>query len=363
MSPTLKPTIEPTPTKLPEREEKDFIKSIIDNAMDLFKSIAANSFARALDIPIATTIGAIVLWASLAPFVMNLPMVSPLASISAWFVPLFSKRKKPWGKVYDSETGLGIPLAAVRLFDKEFNKLLKTELTDNKGRFGFLAKPGRYYIQVVKKDYSFPSKIVSRGYRGETVEVKSNEPIIVDIPLDSNVKMLSKRLNILSKFTDVLNYLRIPLLILGTIIALAFVVIYHRTIDIVIIGMYSFVWIWEVYGLMIKSRTYGVTYEFANHQPINMAIVRVFDGNNNKLVYTKVTDTKGRFRFLINKGNYYITALKQGFLKYKSKPMTVSKYKVVAEDIALKSKNQLKKISVDKEESMPTLLDLAQNNA
>ncbi len=361
---TVQPTIKPTstPTTLPKEGEVGIIGNIIDKIIDFLKSITDNPIAQTMKLPIAAVVASLVVWATLVPIIMNLPMASPISSMIAWFIPLFSKRKKPWGKVYDSETGQGISLVAVRLFEKEFNKLLKTELTDNKGRFGFLVGPGKYYIQVVKKDFAFPSKAVSKDYHGQILELKKDQPIIVDIPLDSNKKVLEHRLNILSKITDFLAVIRIPLLVIGTLISIAFVVVYHRTIDIIIISFYSLIWIWEIYGLISKSKAFGNIFEFMTHTPVNLAIIRVFNDTNNKLVSTKVSNAKGRFRFMINQGDYYTTASKQGYERYKSEPMIVVKQKVIAEDIILKPRQVKEQIPIiEKQKVTPTMLDVAQD--
>jgi hypothetical protein len=362
-TPTLQPTAKPVPSPItsPEIEIAGPV-TIIDRIFDIFKAIADNPIIKALEVPIAAVVAAIALWSALVPLIMNLPMASPFASIAAWFLALFQKKRNPWGRVYDSETRVGIPLAAVRLFDKEFNRLLKTELTDNEGRYGFIVQPGNYYIQVVKTDFSFPSKTISRDYHGATIAVKGNEPILADIPLDSNKKVLAERLNVFAKITDFFSAIRIPLLIFGTILSIFFIVAYHRTIDIVILVMYVCLWIWEIYVLINKSKAFGNVNDFISRSPINLAIVRVFNNTNKKLVSTKVSDAKGRFRFLIGKGNYYITSLKPGYLQYESKNIPVAKQKVITENILLNPKTVAKQIPVTEmhNEKVPSLLDLAQ---
>ncbi len=58
--------------------------------------------------------------------------------------------KKPnnWGVVYDAETKLPVAKAIVRIFDTQYNKLLETQVTDDKGRYAFLVGKNTYYVMA-----------------------------------------------------------------------------------------------------------------------------------------------------------------------------------------------------------------------
>jgi hypothetical protein len=55
---------------------------------------------------------------------------------------------KQWGTVYDAKTNKPIEKAIVRLFTKEYNKLISTQVTGSKGRYAFLAGPSAYYLSI-----------------------------------------------------------------------------------------------------------------------------------------------------------------------------------------------------------------------
>ena len=96
------------------------------------------------------------------------------------------RRAKPWGMVYDAKTGKPIGLAVVRLFNRRYNDLLETQVTDRHGRFGFLVGPETYRLTAERDAYSFPSKI-ERGfkrYRGEDFNVKREGVVRFNVPLD-----------------------------------------------------------------------------------------------------------------------------------------------------------------------------------
>ncbi|MFA6503840.1 MAG: fibronectin type III domain-containing protein [Patescibacteria group bacterium] len=63
-------------------------------------------------------------------------------------------KAKPWGRVLDNKTKQPIKNAIVRIFDRKFNKLLETQITDAKGRYGFFADKNTFYITVERPGYS-----------------------------------------------------------------------------------------------------------------------------------------------------------------------------------------------------------------
>lgn len=64
------------------------------------------------------------------------------------------KQPKSWGIVYDSETREPIKHAVIRIFDKKFNRLLETQVTDAQGRYSFLVGKNVYQVVAEKAGYS-----------------------------------------------------------------------------------------------------------------------------------------------------------------------------------------------------------------
>lgn len=55
-------------------------------------------------------------------------------------------KPKNWGIVYDGRTRKPLERAVVRVFDRKYNKLLETQVTDREGKYAFFAGKNVYYV-------------------------------------------------------------------------------------------------------------------------------------------------------------------------------------------------------------------------
>lgn len=82
-------------------------------------------------------------------------------------VPVKAKR---WGSVLDKKTHKPVSRVIVRIFDKKYNKLLETQISDQKGAYGFFAKENVYYLTAEKSGYKkFVSEDLDLRGKKETV--------------------------------------------------------------------------------------------------------------------------------------------------------------------------------------------------
>ncbi|MDX9893438.1 MAG: polymorphic toxin-type HINT domain-containing protein [Patescibacteria group bacterium] len=91
----------------------------------------------------------------------------------------YERPPKNWGIVYDRATKKPLARAIARIYDKQYNKLLETRVTDNRGRYSFLVNNNVYYVTAEKPGYR----------KGQTADVnlvsKDRETVIgLDIPLE-----------------------------------------------------------------------------------------------------------------------------------------------------------------------------------
>lgn len=63
------------------------------------------------------------------------------------------RKPKSWGIVYDKDTKRPLEKVVARIFEPRYNKLLDTQITDNKGRYAFLLGPSEYYAVFEKDGY------------------------------------------------------------------------------------------------------------------------------------------------------------------------------------------------------------------
>lgn len=101
--------------------------------------------------------------------------------------------KKFWGVVYDAKTKEPLDPVILKLVSATDKLELQTCITDLKGRYGFLAYPGKYKILAMRTNYIFPSKIVvgdSDGsfknlYHGEFFQIAGDSEVVApNIPMD-----------------------------------------------------------------------------------------------------------------------------------------------------------------------------------
>ena len=122
----------------------------------------------------------------------NLLMLLAYVVLAAYQTSILPKAVKAFGTIFDAITLQPVPLALVHIIDPQYQRVLKSRLSDYRGRFTFLPDPGNYELRVVKQGYTFPSahpvatKKYRRVYQGGVVVAEKKRPIIaVDIAIDS----------------------------------------------------------------------------------------------------------------------------------------------------------------------------------
>ena len=69
----------------------------------------------------------------------------------------------------------------------------------------------------------------------------------------------------------------------------------------------------EVFFFLKRRRLWGVVYDARTKQPVELAVIRLFDQEHHKLLETRVTPKSGRYSFLAEPGEYYLEVTKEGF--------------------------------------------------
>jgi uncharacterized repeat protein (TIGR01451 family) len=298
---------------------KDVQRSTIDNPVlekinavvksEIITATAIASIASVATVGMTSATGAGVL--SYLNFIFMQPMLVLFAR----------RRKQTWGTVYNSVTKRSVDLAVVRVYNAESNRLVRTKVTDAQGRYQFILKPGKYYLSVDKKGFKYPSTIL-RGtevdgkyhnvYYGDTFEVtKENtavvSPIAIDPSHDKKPVSTIVRLYFIRRGQQVLT-------LAGPIVAVASFVINPAAwvggTALAHIGLYI---IFNKLAFSAKPKSYGVVRDSKTRDRLGLTVLRVFDTKYNKLLDSQVTDSFGRYAFLVGNSSYYVTAEKAGY--------------------------------------------------
>jgi len=242
------------------------------------------------------------------------------------------KRKKPWGKVIDKFSGRPIQGAAIQIYDAEFNKLKDTQITDADGRFAAIIRAGNYYLNVYAKGFEpQEAKIIKIESPEQTLNLEiSLFPAEKELSLET-LKKLSV-LNIVKKILDAINPY---LLAFGTFVSIITVIIVPSALNYGLLYLYILLDALKIYFSIRLLKPFGSVKDKKTGAPVSLAIVRIFDADNNHLLTTKATDDRGRFNFLLTPGNYYLTCIKGGFSPYRSPEIYLKKAGIASIDITL----------------------------
>lgn len=121
----------------------------------------------------------------------NLLVLLIYIAFAAYHIVILPKTYRSFGTIFDAATLAPVPLALVHIVDPQFQRVLKSRLSDYQGRFTFLPDPGTYELRVAKQGYVFPSAtpITQSKYRdpykGGVIVVEKKRPIIAsNVPID-----------------------------------------------------------------------------------------------------------------------------------------------------------------------------------
>ena len=249
---------------------------------------------------------------------------------------LFGRRKrKGWGVIYNAITKAPLDLALVRLIDVKTGRFVQSRVTDTQGRYAFLASPGQYRIKTRYRDFIYPSALLKNQrednkfidlYHGERLEVRAQNTLITaNIPLDPP-DAPKRPINLtVRKF---LRRLQSFVAFLGFILTVvAFVVKPSILIGLLLVVHVALYFAFRRLAIPAPPKSWGIVYDKKTRSPLGRVVARIFDTQYNKLLETQMTDTKGRYSFLVGNNKYYVTFEKMGYTPAKSSVIDVGETK------------------------------------
>ena len=285
--------------------------------------------------PVSVALGAVGTAAAAANAFMTSPAL--LAELSRLFSLLgFGmfrlKKRKPWGRVYDRLTDNPIYGAVVKIFDSKYKLAKETQTTDKEGRFGFLVSPGEYYIRITRSGYE--------DYQSQLIKISQpDQSLILDVPMvvsGATVKHpIINTLKLKQQLRDTFYVSGLALTVIGSLISLAVALIVPSILNYGIVLVYLILWVFRIGMAHEHVKSFGKVLDKSTNKPVDLAVVRLFSADQSWLLETRVTDASGKFRFLVNHGGYYVTAVREGYGSFQSAPLELKKSDVFAHDIKI----------------------------
>ncbi|KKP89064.1 MAG: hypothetical protein UR93_C0003G0001, partial [Berkelbacteria bacterium GW2011_GWA2_35_9] len=258
-------------------------------------------------------------------------------SLRIFFFGWLPKRKrKGWARVKNKD-GKAISGAIVKLFSVDLERVIAQTMTDKNGSFDFLIKKsGKYQIIISAggfENYTSQEKTILENNISVTLE---------DITLDYSDIALDKKhqvfvwVIIIQSIINFVYKLRLPIMLIGSIVAIYNEVKYHDLWSSTVIILYILVWVVEFISKK-QTNTKGVIIDKSTNLPLERVIVRLLKENaeSEKLISTTVTDKKGEYSFIVSAGDYRITAVGFGYKQFISDIISVKKEKKISIKIAL----------------------------
>ncbi len=267
------------------------------------------------------------------PVAAAAPVVAMAPALSTTATPLFAYiflqpvlfvgrgKRKEWGVIYNSLTKLPIDLATVRLVSAETGKVVQSRVTDEHGRYMFSVGPGMYSLQVIKDGFTSPSKLLESVARdGELTDIYHGEMVAVEeegvvlsfhIPIDPigadvtpHRVVWQKRMHVI-QHAVALSGIGV-LLLSATIIPLWYIAILIA-LQLVVYTLF------RRYVVPKKPKQLGLVSDASSGKPLSKTFVRLYDTEHNRLLDSTMTDSNGRYGFLVGPNAYYLTFDRSGF--------------------------------------------------
>lgn len=258
-----------------------------------------------------------------------------LQFLQFWFTSpflFFARRKrKAYGIVYNAMSKVVIDLATVRLYDTISNRLVKSTVTDARGRYFFVTDPGQYRLSVSKNGFVFPSVYLAGVkddgiyldvYTGQTIVVTEHSATIAaNIPLDvaeghkdQEPSMVGRR-RFFRKLQFAFSASGMVLSLLVYFFSPSFLTAALAVGQVIVFCLF-----WRL-AIPRRPKGWGVVYDNTTRRPVGNAVVRLFEPKYNKLVETTLTDSLGRYSFLVGPNEYFVRADKEGYQEQIIRPI------------------------------------------
>ena len=250
------------------------------------------------------------------------------------------KKRKEYGVVYHANTKIPVDLAVVRLHRYDAQKpnglgvLVSSRVTDKAGRFFFLAQPGQYKLVVSKRSFLFPALSVQQLKEdGDYLDIYHGEPLTVtdknamispNIPMDpkdSAHDLTPSRVVWKRRVRLIQNVVAVS----GILVSLAVAILRPSVLTLSMIALQAVIYsLFQRLSKPPRPKNWGIVYDKQTNRPLGNVVARIFEPTYNKLLDMQVSDSKGRYAFLLGSGGYYAVFEKPGYRQTQVRPIQVN---------------------------------------
>lgn len=218
------------------------------------------------------------------------------------------KSKQPWGIVFDKNTGT--PVAFARMILTQDGKTISTQTTDLQGKYGFSANKGKYQVFISHSDYLDFVSDIEVGYDGEIISKDFEVSAKTRDDVNSSLRWTFYKLK--KQISNNLFVLNTTIFSIGFVYTL-FAITNHLTLlNYVILSLYLFQFVLMFVFYLFKDKESGQVTDIASGLPVPGAIVRIFD--EERQIDIAITDSQGRYSFILEPGSYFIKASANGYV-------------------------------------------------
>ncbi|MEK7617858.1 MAG: hypothetical protein AAB410_01820 [Patescibacteria group bacterium] len=233
------------------------------------------------------------------------------------------ERRRFWGVVYDSLSKQPLDPVKVSLVYADTGKVEGACITDLEGRYGFLARPGKFKIFAQRTNYIFPSKFITASsdgiyshlYHGEFFNLSEGADVVApNIPMDPQGEDWNQHAKqgivyIHFYFQLFFKMLVAVLFWFGFIYLSAVAVLqnFKSLPALAGVGIYFFVFLLELW--LPKLRLFGVLLDGKGKWPISGVKFELLNRKFPGMIFgSAVSREDGKFFLRANPGQYILQA-------------------------------------------------------
>jgi len=295
------PGEEPPPTEREETPIEKVIKFIRERATETTNNNLAGlgAITTIALLPTLTT-------SIITAILQNIPFLNFL--LTSW-LPI--RKRKKWGTVRDITTGVPVAGVQVELFKVGGTAPELKYRTDQTGQYGFLVKEtSNYFLSITSPLYL--------DYKSPVLPISNIEQIVsLDIALSPNVAEQTTRVTTARRYLDWIyyfNYFSVIMVSVGTIVSLFVYYTDPTTPSALVLALYAIIWSFKLYHY-IRYRHYGLVVDSDSSAKIPAAIIQLTGERQGiqALIHSTITDSRGRFLFVVKPARYSLIAAKEGY--------------------------------------------------